>query len=624
MKRETAQTLPIIIALITAIAPHTPGLPLWINLWCILLWGYMLIRLKTGWPLPSAPLRYFLTFISLAGFLATYRAGIGGDAFVGLMALMAAVKPFEMPTHRHRMITILLTYFIIITSLFRSESLFILVYMLWSVFVTTTALVRINTPGGSIRSSARLALSIQAGALPLVLVLFLVFPRLPGSLLGVEDQTSGRTGFSDRLSPGSVTRLIQDPTPAFRVEFEGEIPRAGQLYWRGIVFTAFDGRTWRHIPDWTVLRNAEADPGEQSIAYTVLLAPNFSRQLMALDRPLQGPSWSRITGDGSMISLKRIVQKTAYQAVSRLPDQKGAWPTQKGFKPGKAPFIRLSGDIPNPRARQLAGELAKTAATPEEKAMALISHFSQAGFTYSTTPPPLSGPPLDTFLLETKTGYCEHYASAFAFMMNVLGVPARVVGGYLGGELNPFGNYLIVRQAYAHAWAEYFDPASGWVRIDPTLAVAPDRITVHPDGSAARSGKASFSFLRRALFMLDALNLKWETWFTGYSLAEQQALLETLGISGKGQTPWVMLSLLSLLSLVLFLTLLVYVMKRKKSPRDPVAAAYALFLKKNGPGRSGTRAGTGTPGIYPGLHGQAPGDGRFPPRPYGFICGSQV
>jgi len=578
MTGDNRQSLPIITALITAMAPHAPGLPLWINLWCLGFWGYMLLRMKTNWPIPGRILCHTLTLLGILGLLATFQAQIGGDAFVGLLALMAAIKPFEMPTHRHRMITILLTYFIIITSLFRSDSLFILVYMLFSVFVTTTALIRINTPAGNIRQSARLAFLIQAGAFPMVLLLFLVFPRLPGSLVGLQDQTTALSGFSDRLSPGSVSKLIQDNTPAFRVEFQGTIPSAEQLYWRGVVFNTFDGRTWESIPSrHSPARPVDRDNPAETIGYTLVTPPVFSRRLMALDRPVKGPSWSRISEDNRLVSLKKIVQKTAYHAESILPDKLGKWPVPVRQKP--LPIL-ISEEIPNPGTRQLALALGKNAATAEEKASALLAHFGQGQFTYSTRPPRLGKAPVDEFLLRTKTGYCEHYASAFAYMMNTLGVPARVVGGYLGGELNPFANYLIVRKAYAHAWAEYLDPQNGWVRVDPTLAVSPDRAFVHPDGSVARTQKPALSVFHKTRYMMDALNLKWETWFTGYSFAEQKNLLNLLGLARTGGNAGTLLALLTALSLTLFFILLAMAMKFKNTPKDPVARAYDLFLKK--------------------------------------------
>jgi hypothetical protein len=278
MKKESATVIPIICALMVAIAPHTPGLPLWINAWCLFMWGYMLVRLKTGWPLPGTSIRYGLAVIGIVGLLLTYRVQIGADAFVGLLALMAAIKPFEMATHRHRMITVLLTYFIIITSLFRSESMFIVLYMFFSVLVTTIALVRANAPQEEFRECAHLGGKILAQAIPLMLLLFLLFPRLPGSMFGIQDKSLGRTGFSDHLGPGSVTRLARDHTPAFRAEFTGKAPLASQLYWKGIVLEQFDGKTWTYQE----------------------MPPRFPPPLPFQENPIPTPSfWNPTTAPGS-------------------------------------------------------------------------------------------------------------------------------------------------------------------------------------------------------------------------------------------------------------------------------------------------------------------------------------
>jgi protein-glutamine gamma-glutamyltransferase len=186
LKPSAGHVVPVICALAVAMAPHALGLPLWIIAWCVFMWLYMLVQLKTGWPVPGPVLRHVLAFAGITGLLATFRVQIGADAFVGLMAVMAAIKPFEMATHRHRMITVLLTYFIIITSLFRSESLWTVLYMFVSVFVTTLALVRINHPQGRLRPGITLTARIMAQAIPLMILLFLLFPRLQQGLFSME------------------------------------------------------------------------------------------------------------------------------------------------------------------------------------------------------------------------------------------------------------------------------------------------------------------------------------------------------------------------------------------------------------------------------------------------------
>ncbi|MCG8614736.1 MAG: DUF3488 and transglutaminase-like domain-containing protein [Desulfobacterales bacterium] len=589
--RERQDTVPIIVALIVAIAPHVPGLPFWITLWCILMWGYTLIRLKTGWPLPRPLIRYLLTFVAIIGLLANTRLVIGADAFVGLMSLMAAIKPFEMPTHRHKMITILLTYFIIITSLFRSDSIFIVLYMLFSVFVTTLAMIRINAPDRDFSHSRNLSATMLAQSVPLVMVLFLVFPRLPESIVGVQDPSQGKSGFSESLEPGRISSMALDQTPAFRVEFQSGVPRPDQLYWRGVVFQDFDGRIWRPLAGNRFMPMGRADLSDSgTMAYTILMAPHNSHWLMALDRPVKGPSWAVVGLDHSLRARIRITKKTQYQAFSLLPESQSLSLMPHRIQENeRREAHRLQQTLSrfrhlNPSTRALSLKITETAATPSGKAAAILSFFKENDFIYSLNPGRSVPPhPIDDFIFKSRKGYCEHYASAFAFMMNAAGVPARVVGGYLGGEFNPYGGYLIVRQSYAHAWTEYFDETRGWVRVDPTSAVAPERLTLNPDGSSARAmtgGASGISFITKVRFALDAVNLRWESWFTGYSYFDQQAWLNTLGfLKGNGATTATLI-LLTIAGLCVFAAVLAWQYRRRKPAQDPVAEAYEALRQK--------------------------------------------
>ncbi|WP_022664647.1 transglutaminase TgpA family protein [Desulfospira joergensenii] len=569
MKEENRHVVPIILALVIAIAPHTPGLPLWINAWCLIMWGYMLVRLKTGWPLPGGIFRHFLAFAGLAGLILTYKTRLDSNTFVGLMAVMAAVKPFETATHRHRMITILLTYFIIITSLFQSDSLWILLYMFFSVLVTTISLIRINDLTGRFRASLALACRIMGQALPLVILLFFLFPRLQDGVFGMKDIRRGRTGFSERLTPGSVSGLARDNSTAFRVQFK-TLP-AGGLYWRGIVFEQFNGKSWLPAEQQGV--PAKASPGSKELfPHTIILEPHHSRWLFGLDVPVQVQGNALITQSHTLRSRWKIRRKTTYRVISRpgpVPD------------PGRVPLISIDPDS-NPGTRRLARDLAMGAPGVEEKIQRILDFFKTNGFIYTLSPGRIDADSLDHFLLENKKGYCEHYASAFAFMMNVLGVPARVVGGYLGGELNPYANHLIVRQSSAHAWAEVFVPDRGWIRIDPTLSVSPERIFQNPDGSPARTSLDRISIFKKLEYLMESINLRWEAWFTGFSHEAQKALLQRLGIL----TPLSPAKTMALflggtgLVLVLFFLFLRRIHGSSFSSRDPVKKAYLEFCRR--------------------------------------------
>ena len=593
LDQEKKEAIPIIIALVSGIAPHVPGLPLWITLWCMAMWGYMLARLKTGWPLPSVSMRYLLTFIGLAGLLATFRQGIGANAFVGLMALMAAIKPFEMHTHRHRMITLLLTYFIIITALFRSDALVVMIYMIFSVFVTTTALIRINAPDINMNQCRRLAGTILAQALPLVVVLFLVFPRLPDSLFGIQDPTAGRSGLSNTLSPGKISSLAKDQTPAFWVEFGNIRPRSDQLYWRAIVFEEFDGRTWRPSPEKTQAAGnhptdeaKKAAQSQTAIVQTILLAPHNTHWLMALDRPVKGPNWA-LNGQGRTLkSRKKVTKKIQYEVTSLIPGDANH-PLEPVPDQNPAAKIISGNGALNPKTRKFAQTLRQTPGTPANKVRRALAYFRENGFSYTLTPPPLGTHPIDDFLFNTQSGYCEHYASALAFLLNSAGIPARVVGGYLGGELNPFGNFLTVRQSYAHAWVEYFDSTAfkdtgDWIRTDPTGVVVPNRVHTNPDGSSVRiaPGNRALPFMTRLGFALEALNLKWEAWFTGYSAFEQNAWLKAMGLIKNNQAGGPMLFFLTLCGISLFAGILIWRFKKKPVSSDPVALAFEQFTDK--------------------------------------------
>ena len=581
MNTPARYVIPVILALAVDMAPHIPDLPVWVTVWCLFMWLYMLVRLETGWPVPGPILRHVLAFAGIAGLLATFRVQIGADAFVGLMAVMAGIKPFEMATHRHRMITVLLTYFIIITSLFRSESLWIMLYMFVSVFVTTVALVRINHPQGALRSGISLTGRIMALAVPLMVALFLLFPRLQQGLFVMEAPDSGRSGFSEILSPGSISRMTRDPSVAFRVDFDGPPPRTGGLYWRGIVFDRFNGTQWLPADRPGFIDPAPPD-SSALVTATMVLEPHGSRWLFALDRPVAPPPGARLTSSHTLLTTRPVTRKHVYRTVSN-PDPPGT------DLPGKGPGRDQSPPVPvslspgrNPGTRALAISLAQDLTGPREKLERILAFFREQGFTYTLTPPRTGIHPVDDFMLKTRQGYCEHYAGALAFMMNALAVPARVVGGYLGGELNPYGDYVTVRQSFAHAWVEVFLPDAGWIRVDPTLVVAPLRLELNPDGTSSHTAAdpGTIPVLKKLSFMLDAANLQWEAWFTGYSFATQKAWLRRLGLD-TARSPWripLVLAGLTLLAFALFFRF--YLRLFSKTTKDPVAEAYALFCKR--------------------------------------------
>lgn len=534
----------LIAALAAAILPHTLQMAPWITAWCAAMWAYLLLCMRTGWPRPGRRVRILLSVAGIAGLVATYGIGFGSDAFVGLLAVMAALKPFEISTHRDRMITVFIAYFIIISSLLRSETFAITLYMFFSVLLTTAALVRINDPLGTYKTSARRAGLVMAQALPLMILLFLLFPRLEGSLVGFSQTNLGQTGFSDQLSPGSVANLVQNNDPAFRAQFDGPVVPPEQRYWRGIVFSRFDGRAWYsadRIPELN-----QSIQGGEAVEYTISLEPHNQQWIFALDLPAKAPSRrTTLKRDFTVVSRRSITRKRRYQMRSYTRYNTAS--VDYGVK-----YALKLPQKTNPRARDLASDLAENSTGFGEIVENALSFLRDNNFVYTLQPPLLGQDPVDDFLFESRKGYCEHYASAFAFLMRAAGVPARIVGGYLGGQVNPWAQYLIIRQSDAHVWVEVWYPEKGWTRVDPTLEVAPERLDQGAEGSL-KPGELGGNFARKYLRPItsfidqvrlgwDALSLQWEAWFSAYSKQQQQALLKALGIdtqSWKG--PFLML-----------------------------------------------------------------------------------
>ncbi len=513
----------IISALIIAILPHLGRLPIWIIVWCTAMWGYILISLKFQWPRPNRAVRIILSVLGLIGLLATYSYRIGPNAYLGLLAIMAALKPFEISTHRDRMISLFLAYFIVITSLLQSESLSITLYMFLSVFVTTGALIRINDPMGRFKTDLRLAGIIMAQAIPLMVILFFLFPRIQGSIFGLSQAPAGKTGFSEWLRPGSIARLVENNDIAFRAEFEKNMPPAGQLYWRGIVFHEFDGTNWHRLKRLPEI--GHLPEGRKAVAYTVALEPHGDRWLFVLDRPASKPKWTRLHADYTLRNMRPVNRKKYYEMTSFPSPRKGSlWGVEAAEQlPKKG----------NPKSRKLAADFAENAVSVNEIVGRAMMYLQDNGFVYTLQPPVLGRDPIDDFLFQSRRGYCEHYASAFAFLMRAAGVPARIVGGYLGGEVNPFGDYLIIRQSDAHVWVEVWSEEKGWIRVDPTSAVAPQRITEGVSGALLEgefSGGLFGGWFDQVRFGWDAVSSSWEAWFSGYSHLEQELLLERFGI----------------------------------------------------------------------------------------------
>lgn len=421
-----------------------------------------------------------------------------------------------------------------------------------------------------------------AGALPWALVLFLLFPRLERPLWRLPQSTpSASTGIGDTMSPGSVGRLTPSTQIALRADTGGRALPPGELYWRALVLWQFDGGTWRTVPARQArMRPAPAVPDETAggaaagIGYTITLEPTQRQWLFLLDRgqAIGQQTDAMVSPDGEFLARAPVGQRLLYRARS-------APAAAEAVEPLDPQTRQLALRLPagNPRARALAAQWAERHPEPADRARAALALFAAAPFAYTLSPPPLGGEQIDGFLFGTRRGFCEHYAGSFVFLMRAAGVPARVVIGYQGGEFNPVGGHYIVRQADAHAWAEIWLENRGWVRVDPTHAVAPGRIergidALHDGEIAALREARRPGWLRDVRWGMDGMVHHWHRWVLQYDHRTQLQLLRQAGLGGN-----LLPVILASMALLAALAMLPLLLRRRARGGDPVQAVYASF-----------------------------------------------
>ena len=388
------------------------------------------------------------------------------------------------------------------------------------------------------------------------------------------------TGLSEKMTPGNISNLIQSNAPAFRVEFNAEIPEQSQLYWRGSILWYFDGQTWEkgklNLSTSPIIRSAPP-----LIDYTITLEPHQKKWLFALDMPVETPREVFFTNDFVLRSKEKITGLYQYSLKSaltyKIQTELSAWEKSAGLK------------IPpntNLKTINFARQLAKQYSEPLDIVNHMLRYFNQNNFHYTLRPPATPGfDPVDQFLFDTQRGFCEHYASSFTLIMRAAGIPARVVIGYQGGTKNPLNQVLTIRQKDAHAWAEVWLKNRGWVRVDPTAAIAPQRIeqnlnaALDPGESRPFHMQLDNTLVRNVLFYWDALDNQWNQWIVGYDAKLQQKLLESLLEQRLALSDMVLLMVVCVTTVLL--VVLLFILKpwqRKKI--DPVVRIYQQFCDK--------------------------------------------
>ena len=573
-------------ALLISIVPHVPFLPIWITVAFVACAGWRYAIEKRRRMLPATWIRALLALGCFLGVLATYSSISGVGPGSALLAIMAAMKLLETRQRRDQFVLLFLSIFLVMSSLLREQYLWSVPYMIVSVLVIMTAWLRMSagesqTARASFMTGGRLLMY----AAPLAIVMWVFFPRIATPFWAVPIDTSrATTGLSDTMSPGDISSLSLSDEVAFRVTFDGAVPEPVDRYWRGLVLISFNGRTWsgREPMIGRSARDKIEIIGER-VDYEITLEPTRQQWVFALDIPMEWSlSQTSMAPEQQLFRVTPIDQRIAYKVTSYTDYRLGT----ELSRLARDWYSKLPEES-NPRTAALARQMRDVAGSDRAFAEAVLDMLNEQEFFYTLEPPPLGSNPVDRFLFETRRGFCEHYASAFSVMMRSVGIPARIVLGYQGGELNPLGGHLIVRQSDAHAWTEIWLDGIGWQRVDPTAAVAPERVEIGASDAAFEGIGETWGFsapsrwIHQATMAWDMINAKWNAWILGYGPDTQDSFMEWLGMH---EPTWrkMMLTLIALVIGVIMMISLLMMWRYQPPRKDEAALLYQRFVKKTG------------------------------------------
>ncbi|MCX6582327.1 MAG: DUF3488 and transglutaminase-like domain-containing protein [Candidatus Aminicenantes bacterium] len=597
----------LIFALLLAISWHIPHTPIWAVAAAPLMvaWRYRLFVRKQ--PLPPQAVRIALTLAAFGGVIASYRSYLGRDPGITAVILLSTMKLFELKSQRDFMFVIFLAYFLVFGNFLYDQTIQALAFMIAAVILITAAVLRLNHGE---KEPVKVSFLVKSGfrfflyAIPFMVVLFAFFPRSSVPLWNLPHDSSkhGQVGFNDSVFPGQVAELATSNQTAFRVVFpDDNMPAPRDLYFRGLVLWFTNGKGWSQgilsfLPD---RRRTVVD--DILIRQEITLEPHYERWLFALDLPVINPRGSRRL-PGRVIQGYWPISEVVTYEVASTPQPK--YPEPRNEVP-RWWALQLPGDWNSPM-RELARSWRSAATSDAEVVQAALNYFSSSGFEYTLSPGTLDPQtPLEDFLFNKRKGFCEHYAAAFTLLMRAADIPARMVVGFQGGEVNTVGGYLVVRQSDAHAWSEVWLEGKGWQRVDPTAAASPERIEFGAEMSRTLSAMGRLGeedrseairlAMRKGFFAKisrffndhwDNINIKWEVWIMSYDRFRQRAFLRGVGLADVGRWSYIVVLIVIIPALFFLVSLL---LKRQTTAADPLIKLYRQFYAKTA--KKGIRPG---------------------------------
>jgi transglutaminase-like putative cysteine protease len=599
----------LFITQVIVLLPHLARVPVWVSVLIALCMAWRVQVFRGRLDFPRKSIKVVLTLLSAGGLILSFPALLGLEALVSFLFVGYGLKLLEMYNKRDALVLLYLSFFIVMTSFLFEQSMALAALNVLAVMVILTALSGLYQQDGHrhMLASFRHAAAIVLQALPLMVLMFVVLPRVSSFWNIPLNKHSAKTGMSDSMSPGDFTHLVQSADPVMRITFHGAMPPPQQQYWRGLVFSRFDGHSWDTAQEDEIYPRrgkAPAAPASNIMAleilpnstiaairqgylprytYDIILEETGQPWLFAMNTSLSTSPEVYTTKDFLLLKHDIVSQRFRYD-VESYEDGIVDPALDEGQRRREIALPREG----NPRARALAQQWRNESASTDAYIARVLDYYHNQ-FFYTLQPPALGKEAIDEFLFDSKKGFCEHFAGSFVFLMRAAGIPARVVVGYQGGEMNPYEHYLMVKQYDAHAWAEVWLDGKGWVRYDPTFVVAPQRILDGFHDSFEKNGELSLSMfsldryhnssvLNLLRLQLDKMNYDWARWVLGYDNNKQALLLE----QWLGEYSLMRIVMLFAGASVLFLLLMYAVLRWQERDRstDPVARHYRRFCRK--------------------------------------------
>ena len=579
-------------ALLFTLPPMFGSLATWVPCLFLITLAMKFWMEPKGYRLRSATWKLVLAAVTLAAIFSSYGSLKGVAPGVSLLVVLMSLKILEAHTAREFQVMVMMAWMLCLCGFFLSQDFAIALCLLTAFALLLVALIQFHrgSSPGAFWPPLGATCKLLAQAAPLVLLLFLLFPRINvGFRFDIRDLHSAASGFSDRLSPGSIASLANSSDIAFRAEFPDRKTRPpGPMYWRGIVMWHCAGMEWRAsyapVP---ISDSSTQSPGGKAIRQRITIAPHGARWMFALDRPVEVPPGAMLARGNYLWSVQPIRKARRYEIVSSLEV------IGKELQPReRKEALQLPASI-TPAVRELAQSWIAQNSSPRAIVNSALQFFRTQRFRYSLSPGEYRKNDLDEFLFHRRVGFCEHYAASFATLMRLAGIPARVVVGYLGGEYNDLGRFFLVRQADTHAWCEVWLPDSGWTRADPTSAVAPGRASLDLNSFLERRTASGEMGTRRSAFVTEltrsviftnvrlvweTVSYEWDTRLLGFDADVQEALLASAGFANRGS--FFLIAEILVVAVALLVIYAGWMQLWTRARADRVKALYERFCRK--------------------------------------------